>query len=68
MTSPILKLNSPPLTSPSRFDPPLLIAIHHERNFEIQNTPSIMADIKPPFTEETARLKVKAAQNMWNTQ
>jgi hypothetical protein len=27
-----------------------------------------MADIKPPFTEETARKKVKAAQNMWNTQ
>ncbi|RJE19974.1 hypothetical protein PHISCL_07692 [Aspergillus sclerotialis] len=26
-----------------------------------------MADIKPPFTEETARKKVKAAQNMWNT-
>lgn len=27
-----------------------------------------MADLKPPFTEETARKKVKAAQNMWNTQ
>ncbi|KAJ5919264.1 hypothetical protein N7466_010207 [Penicillium verhagenii] len=27
-----------------------------------------MADIKPPFTEQTARKKVKAAQNMWNTQ
>jgi nuclear transport factor 2 (NTF2) superfamily protein len=27
-----------------------------------------MADIKPPFTEETARMKVKAAQDMWNTQ
>ncbi|KAJ5733048.1 hypothetical protein N7533_013495 [Penicillium manginii] len=27
-----------------------------------------MADIKPPFTKESAHLKVKAAQNMWNTQ
>lgn len=27
-----------------------------------------MADIKPPFTEETAEKKVKAAQDMWNTQ
>lgn len=27
-----------------------------------------MADIKPPFTEETALKKVKAAQDMWNTQ
>ncbi|KAJ5772426.1 hypothetical protein N7520_002955 [Penicillium odoratum] len=27
-----------------------------------------MADIKPPFTKETAHKKVKAAQNMWNTQ
>ncbi|OKL62793.1 hypothetical protein UA08_01447 [Talaromyces atroroseus] len=27
-----------------------------------------MADIKPPFTEESARKKVKAAQNLWNTQ
>lgn len=26
-----------------------------------------MADIKPPFTEETARQKVKAAQALWNT-
>ncbi|KAL1970345.1 hypothetical protein VTN77DRAFT_5505 [Rasamsonia byssochlamydoides] len=26
-----------------------------------------MADIKPPFTEETARKKVKAAQDQWNT-
>lgn len=24
-------------------------------------------DIKPPFTEETARAKVKAAQDTWNT-
>ncbi len=24
-------------------------------------------DIKPPFTEETARAKVKAAQDAWNT-
>ena len=24
-------------------------------------------DIKPPFTEETARAKVKAAENAWNT-
>jgi hypothetical protein len=28
----------------------------------------IMADLKPPFTEETARKKVKVAQNLWNTQ
>ncbi|QGA12664.1 hypothetical protein EYB26_000308 [Talaromyces marneffei] len=27
-----------------------------------------MADIKPPFTAETARKKVKAAQDLWNTQ
>ncbi|KAE8311640.1 hypothetical protein BDV41DRAFT_541606 [Aspergillus transmontanensis] len=27
-----------------------------------------MADVKPPFTEESAREKVKAAQNLWNTQ
>ncbi|KAH8695061.1 hypothetical protein BGW36DRAFT_428952 [Talaromyces proteolyticus] len=27
-----------------------------------------MADIKPPFTEESARKKVKAAQDLWNTQ
>ncbi|OQE42441.1 hypothetical protein PENCOP_c004G02714 [Penicillium coprophilum] len=26
-----------------------------------------MADLKPPFTEETAQKKVKAAQDMWNT-
>ena len=26
-----------------------------------------MTAIKPPFTEETARAKVKAAQNAWNT-
>jgi len=26
-----------------------------------------MAGIVPPFTEETARKKVKAAQNLWNT-
>lgn len=25
-----------------------------------------MADIKPPFTEETAKKKVKAAQDIWN--
>ena len=24
-------------------------------------------DIKPPFTEETAKSKVKAAQDAWNT-
>ena len=24
-------------------------------------------DIRPPFTEETARVKVKAAQDAWNT-
>jgi hypothetical protein len=34
----------------------------------LQETSPAMADIKPPFTEETARKKVKAAQNMWNTQ
>lgn len=27
-----------------------------------------MSGIKPPFTEETALKKVKAAQNLWNTQ
>ncbi|KAK2760268.1 hypothetical protein FQN54_002336 [Arachnomyces sp. PD_36] len=27
-----------------------------------------MADIKPPFTDESARTKVKAAQNLWNKQ
>ncbi|QKX57047.1 uncharacterized protein TRUGW13939_04155 [Talaromyces rugulosus] len=27
-----------------------------------------MADIKPPFTAESARQKVKAAQNLWNAQ
>ncbi len=26
-----------------------------------------MSSIKPPFTEETARAKVKAAQDAWNT-
>ncbi|KAJ6179864.1 hypothetical protein N7519_010325 [Penicillium mononematosum] len=26
-----------------------------------------MADLNPPFTEETAQKKVKAAQDMWNT-
>lgn len=26
-----------------------------------------MADLKPPFTKETAQKKVKAAQDMWNT-
>ncbi|KAG0157292.1 hypothetical protein PDIDSM_4477 [Penicillium digitatum] len=26
-----------------------------------------MTDLKPPFTEETALKKVKAAQDMWNT-
>jgi len=26
-----------------------------------------MQPIKPPFTEETARAKVKAAENLWNT-
>jgi len=26
-----------------------------------------MKSIKPPFTEETARTKVKAAENLWNT-
>lgn len=26
-----------------------------------------MSGIKPPFTEETALKKVKAAQNLWNT-
>jgi uncharacterized protein len=25
-------------------------------------------DLRPPFTEETARLKVKAAEDAWNTQ
>ena len=25
------------------------------------------SSIKPPFTEETARAKVKAAQDAWNT-
>lgn len=36
-------------------------------NFE-ETTIAIMADIKPPFTAETARKKVKAAQDLWNTQ
>ena len=26
-----------------------------------------MANLVPPFTEETARAKVKAAQDIWNT-
>lgn len=26
-----------------------------------------MADLKPPFTEETAQKKVKVAQDLWNT-
>ena len=26
-----------------------------------------MQPIKPPFTDETARAKVKAAENLWNT-
>lgn len=26
-----------------------------------------MAAFKPPFTEETAQKKVKAAQDLWNT-
>ena len=26
-----------------------------------------MQPIKPPFTNETARAKVKAAENLWNT-
>jgi nuclear transport factor 2 (NTF2) superfamily protein len=26
-----------------------------------------MQIIKPPFTNETARAKVKAAENLWNT-
>lgn len=26
-----------------------------------------MADLNPPFTEETAQKKVKAAQDLWNT-
>ena len=28
---------------------------------------AIPTDIKPPFTEETAKAKVKAAQDAWNT-
>lgn len=27
-----------------------------------------MASLKPPFTHETATKKVKAAQDIWNTQ
>jgi nuclear transport factor 2 (NTF2) superfamily protein len=27
----------------------------------------MQATIKPPFTEETARLKVRAAEDLWNT-
>ncbi|KAJ5474150.1 hypothetical protein N7475_003716 [Penicillium sp. IBT 31633x] len=27
-----------------------------------------MADLKPPFTQETAQKKVKVAQDLWNTQ
>lgn len=34
----------------------------------IETIIAIMADIKPPFTAETARKKVKAAQDLWNTQ
>lgn len=30
-------------------------------------TPSRPTDIRPPFTVETARAKVKAAENAWNT-
>ena len=26
-----------------------------------------MADLKPPFTQETANKKVKFAQDLWNT-
>jgi hypothetical protein len=28
---------------------------------------SASAPLVPPFTEETARAKVKAAENLWNT-
>ena len=33
----------------------------------MQKTTPKPTDIKPPFTEETARAKVKAAENAWNT-
>ncbi len=33
----------------------------------MQKAPPKRTDIKPPFTEETARAKVKAAENAWNT-
>ncbi len=28
---------------------------------------SLVADIRPPFNEETAKAKVKAAEDLWNT-
>jgi uncharacterized protein len=31
------------------------------------NPPSAPTILRPPFTEETARAKVKAAENAWNT-
>ena len=31
------------------------------------NSPAVATPIVPPFTEETARAKVKAAENAWNT-
>src|SRR5579883_2473367 len=31
------------------------------------DTPAPAAPLRPPFTAETARLKVKAAQDAWNT-
>ena len=33
----------------------------------MQKTAPKPTDIKPPFTDETARAKVKAAENAWNT-
>ena len=33
----------------------------------MQKTTPKPTDIKPPFTEETARANVKAAENAWNT-
>ena len=35
--------------------------------FSQENPPAVKPPIVPPFTEETARAKVKAAENAWNS-
>src|ERR1700733_5596753 len=43
------------------------IAPEPSKNSTQRRTPMSPTDLRPPFTRETAQLKVKAAENAWNT-